>query len=168
MIAQTAGRMNFQHGETYLSPSIQTAVRYATSKRYGSELLTYALEFLQLLLFKDLGRVQGDLYRKYPEIFTLVEVSPAPLVFEVIGLTAADLLAEDGGTPDRNLQYLIETIEENITHVDVLLQQVNFRLRLPAGNLRLRCWFVCITEAQFPTQKYELCPMETERAPRAV
>lgn len=46
MVDQKSAHMNFQHGDTYLSPALETAARYAIDKRYGSELLTYGLEFL--------------------------------------------------------------------------------------------------------------------------
>jgi len=46
MVEQTSGEMNFQHGDTYLTPEASTAMRYAINKRYGSELLTYTLDFL--------------------------------------------------------------------------------------------------------------------------
>jgi hypothetical protein len=48
MVEQNSAAMNFQHGDTYLSPSRLTAVRYAVNKKYGSELLTYTLTRLRL------------------------------------------------------------------------------------------------------------------------
>lgn len=164
MVAQSSGHMNFQHGDTYLTPSIDTAVRYATSKRYGSELLSYAVDFLQLLVLKDLDEVQRGLYQRYPEIFALLEVSPAPLVFEVGGLVAADLKDERGGLPDGNLQFLGETAANSPDLASVLLQQVNFRLTRAVHRQDLRCWFVSITEVQFPTPKYSLYALSTGSA----
>jgi hypothetical protein len=40
MVEQKSAAMNFQQGDTYLSPSLSPAVRHAVDKRYGSELLT--------------------------------------------------------------------------------------------------------------------------------
>lgn len=162
MIAQSSSHLNFQHGDTYLSPSIDTAVRYATHKRYGSELLSYAVDFLQLLVLKDLDEVQRDLYQRYPEIFALLEVSPAPIVFEVGGLVAADLKNEHGGPADSNLQFVHETIANTPDIACILLQQMNFRLTRAVHRQDLRCWFVSITKAQFPTPEYSLYALSTE------
>lgn len=69
MVEQRSAAMNFQHGETYLSPSRLTAIRYAANKRYGSELLSYTLYFLNELIRLEVDGVQDKLYRAYPHIF---------------------------------------------------------------------------------------------------
>ncbi|MAQ95723.1 MAG: hypothetical protein CMM84_19625 [Rhodothermaceae bacterium] len=38
----TAGGFNFRHGAPYLSPSRRSATSYATSNKYGSEIISYA------------------------------------------------------------------------------------------------------------------------------
>lgn len=64
MVEQKSAAMNFQHGDTYLSPSLSTAVRYAVNKRYGSELLTYTLDFLaELQLYTDEDEMLFDAVR---------------------------------------------------------------------------------------------------------
>ena len=75
MVEQRSGQMNFQHGDTYLSPARLTAIRYAVNKRYGSELLSYTLDFLQELLRRKIPGVADDLFHDYPEMFNLLDVS---------------------------------------------------------------------------------------------
>jgi len=70
MVEQRSVAMNFQHGDTYLSPSSATAVRYAVNKRVSSELLSYTLDFLQELLRRKVSGLAKDLYRRYPRILT--------------------------------------------------------------------------------------------------
>ena len=40
MVQQKSEALNFQHGDSYLSPAKSTAIRYAVNNRYGSEMLT--------------------------------------------------------------------------------------------------------------------------------
>jgi hypothetical protein len=74
MVEQRAGNWNFQRGQTYVSPSRETAVIYAANNRYGSELLTYTLDFLQALVDRDVPGAQDSLARKYPRLFGLLNV----------------------------------------------------------------------------------------------
>ena len=63
------GGFNYQHGDCYLSPSMQTAARYAIDMEYGSEILSYTMMFLKELINRDIQGVKSDLYRKYPKLF---------------------------------------------------------------------------------------------------
>jgi hypothetical protein len=58
---------NFQHGDTYLSASRYTAANYAINKRYGSEILTYTIDFLQQLLKLDIPYVIQNYLRNIPK-----------------------------------------------------------------------------------------------------
>ena len=53
MVAQVNDHINFQHGQVYLSPVESTAVRYATSKKKGSVLVSRVV-----LLIKELTRLE--------------------------------------------------------------------------------------------------------------
>jgi hypothetical protein len=75
MVEQRTGAMNFQHGDAYLSPSALTAVRYAANQRYGSELLSYALDFLQELYRRRVPGVADELYSEYRDLFNLSRLS---------------------------------------------------------------------------------------------
>src|SRR5262245_62044800 len=68
MVEQKSAAMNFQHGDTYLTPAFRTAVRYAVDKRFGSELLSYTLDFLDELLRRKIPGVANDLYQQYRQL----------------------------------------------------------------------------------------------------
>lgn len=134
--------MNFQHGQTYLSPSRDTAVRYATNKRYGSELLTYTLDFLQALIDRDVPGVCDDLYRKYSGLFNLLDVSAAPILFRVDDVSIDALCDEYGNDPGANLSRIAEATSNHPEVFELLLQQTNFRLLKPVLPEKLNAWLV--------------------------
>jgi len=94
MVDQVAAAMNFQHGETYLSAASDTAVRYAVNKRVGSELISYTLDFLQELLRHRVPGIRDDLYKEYPLVFNLLNISAAPILVELTSVSTEDLAAQ--------------------------------------------------------------------------
>jgi hypothetical protein len=136
------GTLNYQHGDTYLSPSKFTAARYAISKRYGSEILSYTIDFLNEFLSLDIKYVKSDLFRKYPEIFGLIETCPSPLLIQVSNVNVASLLSEQGGDPEANLQLIKRMMTESKDVSDAVLQQVNFRLTSPMQLDDLKFWLI--------------------------
>ncbi len=82
MVEQYSGGSNFQHGNTYLSPSRFTAVNYSASAEYGSELLSYTMRFLKKLNDRNIPNLK-ELRKKYKNIFDLINVRPAPILVEV-------------------------------------------------------------------------------------
>jgi len=145
MVEQKSAGLNFQHGHTYLSPSAGTASRYAINQRYGSELLTYTLEFLDELIRRKVTGVTDKLYQAYPHIFEKLDAPPAPLLVRVEGVAPTALLAENGGDATFNVKHICETVQGSSDSVDVLLQQYNFRLCRPVPVARLRFWFINVT-----------------------
>jgi hypothetical protein len=142
MVEQKSAALNFQHGDTYLSPSRSTAVRYAVNKRYGSELLTYALDFLTELIRLKIAWVSDNLYGAYPHIFGKLDISPAPLLIQADNLDLTALAGEGGGDAGLSLKRIYEAIRDSRDMCDVLLQQTNFRLRRAISAAELKIWFV--------------------------
>lgn len=140
MVNQQTGEMNFQHGDTYLSASKDTAIRYAVSKRAGSELLSYSLDFLNELVRRKVPGVADKLYRRYPGIFELLDISCAPLLVEVRHVACEDLVDEHGRDAQQNITLINSVAREERDAKDVLLQQVNFRLlgSVPLDSLTIR------------------------------
>jgi hypothetical protein len=66
-------------------------------KRYGSELLTYTLDFLAELIRLNVDGVSNKLYRAYPHIFKKLDISAAPLLIQVDNIDSTALAAENGG-----------------------------------------------------------------------
>ena len=119
MVGQRSGHTNLQHGDTYLSPARSTAIRYAVNKRYGSELLSYTLDFLQELLRRKIPGVADDLFHDYPEMFNLLDVSCAPLLIGVQGAVVDELVAEKGGDAAPVFNHVLATIRENPDRVEI-------------------------------------------------
>jgi hypothetical protein len=126
---QTAGNFNYQHGDTYLSPSIETASRYACNSRYGSEIITYSLDLLEEIIRRNIAGVKCDLYEKYRSIFSLLDMSPAPILIKVECAKENVLLDEHGKCPKEQIMELINYKEQGKSLFDALGQQMNFRLK---------------------------------------
>lgn len=150
------GAFNFQHGDTYLSPSKQTAVQYAIRKEYGSELLTYTIDFLKELLNKDIPYVKKDLFRKFPKIFGLINAKPAPLLVQLKNVNVSSLLSEHGEEPKHNLDEMQEMMNESKEMYDAVTQQTNFRLTAPVKTTDLKFWLINVQKWQNYSPEYNL------------
>ena len=157
MTEQTnSGSFNFQHGDTYLSPSKQTAARYAINKRYGSEMLTYTIDFLKELLSLDIKYVKSDLFRKYPKVFGLIEANPSPLLIQVSNVKISSLLSEHGADPQANLDEVEQHINESPDFFDTIMQQTNFRLISPMQVDDLKLWLINVQKWHNLSPQYNL------------
>jgi hypothetical protein len=99
MCEQKAARMNFQHGQAYVSSSLFTATNYSIHNRYGSELLTYTLRFLKELVRRKIVDDRGDVSVEFSETFALLRASFAPMLVEVRDVGISSLLDELGNHP---------------------------------------------------------------------
>jgi len=136
------GAMNFQHGDTYLSPSKQTAISYAVNKKFGSELLTYCLDLLQELLSRKVPSVADSLYMQFPKLFGLLDISSVPILIEAQRVQVNYLLNENGGNPAKNIDRIDRFISDSPENANAVLQQTNFRLKnlIPVGQLH--AWLI--------------------------
>lgn len=165
MTEQRTGRVNFQHGDTYVSPSKATAIRYAANKRYGSELITYSLDFLQELLRRKIPGVADALYQRYPHVFGLLDISCSPLLIKISGLGPLDLLTENGRDAAVSIQEVLNILTEPNNDAQVLLQQTNFRLRrpVPLSQLSIRLVNIAHWNPVLPEYTlYELRPSQQD------
>jgi hypothetical protein len=166
MAAQASRGLNFQHGHSYLSPSPETAIRYAANKRYGSELLTYTLDFLQALLDHEVPTVADQLFSRYPSIFACLDISPAPVLIRAERVPVQSLLTENGQSPDEHVKRISELCRTFPDHFDVLTQQLNFRLVQPLLPQQTKAWLINVTKWH-PLKPsytlYQLVPNATER-----
>jgi hypothetical protein len=142
MVEQKSAHFNFQHGDTYLSPALETAARYAVDKRYGSELLTYSLEFLQELINRKAPGVVDKLYQQYPQIFGFLDISCAPLLVRARRVPIGALMDEHGRDPSHNLQRIKQISDDESRTSEILLQQTNFRLSRSVPVSELTFWLI--------------------------
>jgi hypothetical protein len=127
MVAQTCspGGFNYQHGQAYVSPLEKTAVRYVSHNRYGSELLSRTLFFLQHLCM-DVPDALTSLEQEYPDMFEKLDINPAPLLLRIDNVPVDSVLTEYGEHPGSYLEFVRECMHD----LD-MLQQHNFRLVVP-------------------------------------
>ena len=83
MVAQVNDHINFQHGQVYLSPVESTAVRYATSKKKGSVLVSRVVLLIKELTRLEVKAVTTDLYREFPKLVELQDIDAAPVLIKV-------------------------------------------------------------------------------------
>lgn len=140
------GSFNFQHGQTYITPSKQTAIRYAINNEYGSEFLSRVIFFLKKLLELEINLVTNDLYKKYPKIYGLLEARPSPVLIEINDVRKSDLLNEHGSEPESNFNLLEEYKSETSIMFDLLTQQINFRLINSVAPKELKSWMINVVK----------------------
>lgn len=128
MIKQdNSGTFNFQHGETYISPSRSSALRYSISNEYGSELVSYTIKFLRKLVDLKIEYAINDLQKKYRKGFLLIASRPSPLLIKIKDISASSLLSEHGASPFKHFEQISEALQIQ-SMFDVATQQLNFRL----------------------------------------
>lgn len=161
-----SGSFNFQHGNSYLSPSQQTASNYAINKEFGSEMLTYTILFLKELLSRDIPYVKNELFRKFPKVFRVIESKPSPLIIQVKNVSASSLLDEHGNDPQNNFELLQECIDKDGEIFDLLSQQTNFRLIKAVPKNNLKFWIINVQNYDMWDHQYNLYEIVSESIKR--
>jgi hypothetical protein len=152
MIKQNTGTalsMNFQHGDTYVTPSQKTAVRYVMGDKetrpehkqqeYGSEFLTYTLWFMMEIIKKNISEVEDNLIKRFPKVYNLLKSTPSPIIVEMKEIPIDHLLSEDGKDPDKTLKQIQSFFDKDMPE---LCQQSNFRLKQPVPTSELKFWMI--------------------------
>lgn len=139
---------SYQHGSTYVSPSLKVACRYTAGNKYGSELLTYSMCFLEELIRHSV--VTEDFRKKYQKIFNITNVNPTPILIKISNININNLLDEHGNDPTHHLNEL----SENFTHWDgdmdsfqVDSMQTNFRLTQPVALTNFKVYLINVKKA---------------------
>lgn len=148
--------MNFQHGDTYLSASKNTAIRYAVNKRFGSELLSYCLDLLQELLNRNNSPIKDVVYPRFPHLFNLLNISYAPIIIAVQNISPNFLTDEHGNDAAKNIARINQALDKDADHAHVLIQQMNFRLKGTVPSENLGIWLVNVQEWNPLLPKYKL------------
>ncbi|WP_423896727.1 hypothetical protein [Candidatus Pelagadaptatus aseana] len=143
---KTEGGFNFQHGDTYVSPSIATASRYACNSRFGSEIFSYSIEFLEELVRRNIPGVTDDLYTRYRDIFSMLYIYPAPILIRVNKISESNLLDEHGNCPKNQILDLKKYKEMKDIPLNVIGQQMNFRIKNSIKADDLDVFLLCVTK----------------------
>ena len=123
----TDAGFNFRHGNTYLSPSKTTAVKYALANRFGSELLSNTLLVFEKLKAFD-QHIAREIIVKYPEILKLHTLAHKPLLVEASDIPIRNLRSENGEDPAHTLRMIRENAG---AFQQIMWQQLNFELVAP-------------------------------------
>lgn len=137
MVSQevTRARFNFRHGSSYLTPSRDSAVRYALSNRYGSELLTTTFWLYELLRRRHVSEV-NEMGERYGVLVSHLGKEVRPILVEAQSVMVTELRAETGEDPTKTVSDM-ETFSELATD---MWQQLNFELIIPINADRLTCY----------------------------
>ncbi|MFW1531242.1 hypothetical protein ACEWAM_22245 [Vibrio parahaemolyticus] len=119
----TNGGFNFRYGGVYLTPSFETAKNYATSNKYGSELISYFIRGYEEL-FKLDPILADQIFPTSHPLRQLIVLDPAPVVLEVAGITKDCLVTEQGKPIEAQLELMKQVPE-------VIWQQFNFESTKP-------------------------------------
>ncbi|OIV41723.1 hypothetical protein [Flavobacterium johnsoniae] len=140
MIEQdNTGLFNFQHGQTYVSPSKGSAINYSLRNTYGSELLSYTITFLRELVKEE---IPNSLLTDFKHINDIMNLTPSPVLIEVSNVHSSSLLSEHGDDPQHNFNNMAG-FPENL--FDALTQQINFRLIKATSVENLKFWNISAT-----------------------
>jgi len=139
---RNAGNLNWQHGDTYLAAARKKAAGYAINKPYGSELLSYTLFFLKELRRLKIDYVTNDLAKKYPKVFKLIHVNPAPVLIQVNNVPKSELLDEKGSNPQSNFDDINDDLKLETKNQEMYFQGYNFRLMSPIPTTNLKFYLI--------------------------
>lgn len=114
----TRGNFNFRYGGVYLTPSLETATRYAKSNKYGSELISYFMKAYDEL-FKHEPTKAEEIFPLNHPLREVVSKISKPIVLEVLNVSKDNLTTEQGKPIEEQLD-LMKTCSK------VLWQQLNF------------------------------------------
>jgi len=157
MIEQKSdGNFNFMHGNTYVTPSKKTAINYAISNKYGSEILSYTIEFFLKILDLDRKNLTTYLFSKYPEINNWIAFNPSPILIEIKNIDTKYLLNEHGKNPKESIKFIIKTIVDMPNSYESILQQTNFRLNSIIDKGSLIFWEIKLHKLKFSNPSYTL------------
>ncbi len=159
MTKQSTGQFNWQHGESYLSPSIHTAIRYATNKRFGSEIVTYTLDILTELIRRKIPGVTDNLFQKYPQAFGWLDSSPSPLLIRVNDVSRAYLESETNTSCSQQIAKLESLLKHEPKSFGLVGQQMNFRLSGPISANQIELFLIQVTEWQSHGPTFNLYPI---------
>jgi hypothetical protein len=96
---------NFQHGQTYLTPSRSSAVGYALTNRFGSEFLSQAFRMYRLLQERAAELLEISSLVKHP-IVSVFGVEHVPILVTAQNVPMSSIASEGGGSPEKTIEEL--------------------------------------------------------------
>ena len=100
----------YQHGQAYVSLSYNYCTTFAEQRKFGSELITYSLNYYEELLERKL--ISLDLLEKYPYLKQIRGLNPQKVIVKIKDIFFEDMLYVDGNELTENDLELIKGIAE--------------------------------------------------------
>ena len=160
MAKQVNGGLNFQHGAVYLSPSRETAVRYACGKKKGSELISRTVLLIDELCRLDVKEVKLDLFQEYPEMFNVMDIDAAPVLIWIPQADTDMLLTERGESPADTLAKIRGIQTRLPDRWESVCQQMNFRLTQPISADEISVSLIAVRKWRPYQIDYSLLPID--------
>lgn len=120
--------INWQHGDVYITPSLNRALNYAVKNIFGSELFTYTYHVYNFLTKLEINEAQ-EILANYPIVKEIISKNGDPIVIEISNLTDEDLFTEGGAEPKRVLNELQELSRQHSEIKNDYLDDFGFRLK---------------------------------------
>lgn len=131
---------HFQHGSCYLSPSRETAIRYAISNPFGSEIISVSKELYDQIHNLHPQYALNTILEGLP-LMKILEETPFPVLAEVSEVDVSSLMGETGENPEEIINEIsnITALQGDEVVFDAVIQQSNFRLirSLEPGKAKL-------------------------------
>lgn len=162
MVEQIVTHMNFQHGQTYLSPSEFSSARYSASNHYGSELLSESFRLLRELSRRRAPELSQEFRNYHADTLRLFKVNAAPIMIEVRDCPTAWLVTEKNEAIQTDLEWLMRKWENNRELFSIISQQHNFRLTHPIPPENMTIWMLNILDWQADMPNYQKIPLNVE------
>ena len=154
ILSQESGHSNWRHGELYVTPSLCSAIRYATGgAACGGELLTICREAFDKLTVVDRKRA-CSLLNDATSIAGFLDGSGSPIVVEFHDVRTCDLLPEQE----------IDDVQVSLSRLgneearETIGQQTNFRLGPGCGTVS-QVFRLKSSDVNDPQAPYELVPI---------
>ena len=154
ILNQESGHSNWRHGELYVTPSLCSAIRYASGgAACGGELLTLCREAFDKLTVVDRKRAYS-LMSDATSIAGFLDGSGSPIVVEFHDVRTCDLL------PEREIDDVQVSLSRlgNEEARETIGQQTNFRLGPGCGTVSQVFWLKS-SDVNDPQAPYELVPI---------
>jgi hypothetical protein len=116
---------NFQHGQTYLTPSRSSAVGYALTNRLGSEFLSQAFRMYRLLQERAALLLERSSLVKHPFV-SVFGVEHVPVLITVKDVPVSSIASEGGDSAEASLEQLRQF--KQFLDLPGIPLNINFRL----------------------------------------
>jgi hypothetical protein len=146
----------FRHGLAFLSPSRITAVRYAASNPFGSEVISTCSTLCQLLADSGQECMLDSGLAAFP-VVELLKKPASPVLVEVAHVRVTELKGERG----QSAQEVVDTLEKLASSLDMkffqlVSQQSNFSLVRSIKASRLQLYDIRLTSYDPVFPEYDL------------